>query len=117
MFLDMGAVLSIPGTVTYKNSELAEVVRYVPLDRLLSETDAPFLTPQPKRGKRNEPAFVKLVVEEIARIKQRPIEEIGSCLAQNLRSHLHAPSGRDSHEACRYRRRHAGRQLRKRAKR
>ncbi|OPY65490.1 MAG: putative deoxyribonuclease YcfH [Syntrophorhabdaceae bacterium PtaU1.Bin034] len=73
--------LSIPGTVTYKNTGLTDIVRHVPLDRLLSETDAPFLTPEPKRGRRNEPAYVRLVVETIARIKQQPVEEVASALA------------------------------------
>jgi TatD DNase family protein len=82
--LDMGFFLSVPGTVTYKNSGLAEVVRYVPLDRLLSETDAPFLTPQPNRGERNEPANVGLVAAEIARIKQKPMEEVVPLLADTF---------------------------------
>jgi len=79
--LDMGMYLSIPGTVTYKKTGLVPLVRYVPLDRLLSETDAPFLTPEPKRGSRNEPALVKLVVEEIARIKAKPVEEVAQVIA------------------------------------
>lgn len=82
--LDLGFFLSIPGTVTYKNSGLADVVRYVPADRLLSETDAPFLSPQPKRGKRNEPAFVRIVAEEMARIKQMDIEELGAIIAETF---------------------------------
>ena len=79
--LDMGMYLSIPGTVTYKNTGLLPIVHYVPLDRLLSETDAPFLTPEPKRGGRNEPALVKLVVEAIARIKEKPVEEVARVIA------------------------------------
>lgn len=82
--LDMGMYLSIPGTITYKNSGLAEIVRYAPLERLLSETDAPFLAPQPYRGKRNEPAFVKLVVREIAQIKGLAVEEIATVLADSF---------------------------------
>jgi TatD DNase family protein len=83
-FLDMGMYLSIPGTVTYKNSGLTEIVRYVPLDRLLSETDAPFLTPQPHRGKRNQPAYVGLVVQEIARIKEMGVEETARILGETF---------------------------------
>jgi TatD DNase family protein len=82
--IDMGCCLSIPGTITYGNVQLAEVVRAAPLDNLLSETDAPFLTPVPKRGKRNEPAMVRLVVEEIARIKQKTVEETASVLWNNF---------------------------------
>jgi TatD DNase family protein len=90
--LDLGFFLSIPGTVTYKNSTLGDVVRYVPFDRLLSETDAPFLTPQPKRGKRNEPANVCLVAREIARIKQTAVEEAAPLLADTF-SRVFLPSG------------------------
>ncbi len=84
--LDMGVFLSIPGTVTYRNSGLPEVLRYVPLDRLLSETDAPFLSPQPHRGKRNEPAFVKRIVEEIAAIKQQASDEVAALLTGTFTS-------------------------------
>jgi TatD DNase family protein len=82
--LDMGAYLSIPGTVTYKNSIVSEVVRQVPLDRILSETDSPFLSPAPHRGKRNEPAYVAVVVEEIARVKNMDIQMVASVLEQNF---------------------------------
>jgi TatD DNase family protein len=82
--LDMGMYLSIPGTITYKNSGLTEIVGYVPLDRLLSETDAPFLTPQPHRGKRNQPAYVGLVVQEIARIKEMDVKETARVLGETF---------------------------------
>jgi TatD DNase family protein len=82
----MGMYLSVPGTVTYKNSLLPGIVRYAPLDRLLSETDAPFLTPTPHRGKRNEPAMVRLVVEEIAHIRQQSVEEVASALMATFKS-------------------------------
>jgi TatD DNase family protein len=83
--LDMGFYLSIPGTVTYrKASSLQEILRYMPLDRMLSETDAPFLTPEPHRGKRNEPAFVSLVVAKIAESLGRPVEEISPVLCENF---------------------------------
>ena len=84
--LDMGIYLSIPGTVTYPGTGLAKIVAYAPLDRLLSETDAPFLAPVPKRGRRNEPAFVKLVVERMALIKARPVEEVASALADTFKA-------------------------------
>ncbi len=83
--LDMGFHLSIPGTVTYRNSSaLREILHYMPLDRILPETDAPFLTPEPYRGKRNEPALVTLVVAQIAESLGRPIEEISSVLCNNF---------------------------------
>ncbi len=84
-FLDMGFAISIPGTITYKNSHsLADVVRFTPIDRLLAETDAPFLTPHPHRGKRNEPSFVKLTIEKIAQLKGKTIEETATHLTQNF---------------------------------
>src|SRR5690625_2414889 len=65
--LDMNFYISLGGPVTFKNAPLPkEVAKQVPLDRLLVETDAPFLAPHPYRGKRNEPAYVKLVAEQIA---------------------------------------------------
>jgi TatD DNase family protein len=82
--LDMGMYLSVPGTITYKNSGLTEIVRHVPLERLLSETDAPFLTPHPHRGKRNEPAFVRYAVEAIARAKEQTVEDTAVVLAQTF---------------------------------
>jgi TatD DNase family protein len=83
--LDMGFYISIPGTITYANAkESVEVVRNIPLDRLLAETDAPFLTPVPHRGKRNEPSFVKLTVKKISEIKNRDVEEVASNLSGNF---------------------------------
>jgi len=83
--LDMGFYISIPGTITYKNAQKAEeVVKNVPIDRLLAETDAPFLTPVPHRGKRNEPRFVKYTFETIARIRKADIEEIASNILNNF---------------------------------
>lgn len=84
--LDMGMYLSVPGTVTYQNAGLAKVVRYAPLDRLLSETDAPFLTPASEKGKRNEPAFVERVVREIAALKSKTIEETAAVIMETFRS-------------------------------
>jgi len=75
--LDMGFYISIPGTITFRNSgQLRDVVKKVPMDRLLVETDAPFLTPQPKRGGRNEPAYVIYTALRIAEIKGVPVEEV-----------------------------------------
>jgi TatD DNase family protein len=84
--LDLGFFLSIPGTVTYKNSSLGDVMRYVPVERLLSETDSPFLTPHPKRGKRNEPDNVRIVVREMAQIKQMAVEELAAVLDRTFGS-------------------------------
>ena len=83
--LDMGFYLSVPGTITYKNaSELREILRHAPLERILPETDAPFLTPEPHRGKRNEPGFVSIVVKKIAEAVNRPLEDVSSTLCNNF---------------------------------
>jgi TatD DNase family protein len=75
--LDMGFYISIPGTITFRNSgQLRDVVKKVPMNRLLVETDAPFLTPQQKRGGRNEPAYVIYTAFRIAEIKGVPVEEV-----------------------------------------
>lgn len=76
-YLNMGYYLGIGGVVTYKNGvKLKEVVSYMPLDRILLETDAPYLTPVPFRGKRNSSEKIHYVVEEIARLKQVSQEEV-----------------------------------------
>lgn len=83
-YVKLGAYISISGPVTYKNAPLKrEVVRAVPLDRLLIETDAPYLTPEPKRGMRNEPAFVSYVLRQIAELKQISPEEAAEKTYEN----------------------------------
>lgn len=80
----LGFYLGISGPLTFKNArDLPDVVAAAPLDRLLVETDAPFLSPHPYRGKRNEPARVRLVAEKIAQIKALPFEEISRQLTDN----------------------------------
>jgi TatD DNase family protein len=83
--LDMGFYISIPGTITYANTQKAtEVVKNIPMDRLLAETDAPFLTPVPHRGKRNEPHFVKYTIARLAQIKGKDIEEVAASIRENF---------------------------------
>lgn len=80
--LDLGFYLGFDGNITYKGvppgetTALADLVKYAPLDRILTETDSPFLTPAPYRGQRNEPQNVIIVGQEIARLKQISIEEV-----------------------------------------
>lgn len=84
--LDMNFYISLGGPVTFKNAPLPkEVAKEVPLDRLLIETDAPFLAPHPNRGKRNEPAYVRLVAEQIATLRDMSVEEIGEITTRNAR--------------------------------
>ena len=85
--LDMGFYISISGIITFKNADrLREVVNIVPLDRLLIETDAPYLAPVPNRGKRNEPAFVKDTAEYLAKLKNVSIEKLVSTTTNNFLS-------------------------------
>ncbi|MGQ9488240.1 MAG: TatD family hydrolase [Armatimonadota bacterium] len=75
--IEMGWYLGIGGVVTFKNAHtLREVVRQMPLERLLLETDAPYLAPMPHRGKRNEPAYIPLIGAQVSAIKGEPIEQI-----------------------------------------
>ena len=83
-FLDLGLHLGIGGPVTYpKNGLLREAVRNIPMERLLIETDCPYLTPVPYRGRRNEPAYVAYVAEEVAALKGVAIEDIASQTTEN----------------------------------
>lgn len=83
-FLDLGMHISLSGVVTFKKAvEVHEVAKTVPLDRLLIETDAPYLAPVPYRGKRNEPSYVKFVAEEIAKLRGLTLEEVGSITMSN----------------------------------
>ena len=83
-YLDCGFFLSIPGTVTNPRSQtLREVARKAPLNRLLLETDAPHLTPVPKRGHKNEPAFLHFTAREVARLRKIPYEKLAEATSQN----------------------------------
>src|SRR5262249_3268253 len=74
-YLDLGLDVSVSGIVTFRNADaLRDAVRHVPLDRLLVETDAPYLAPVPHRGKRNEPAHVRVVAEGVAAVRGEPFE-------------------------------------------
>ncbi|NIK80068.1 TatD DNase family protein [Paenibacillus castaneae] len=82
--LDMNFYISFGGPLTFKNARVPkEVLRQVPLDRILIETDAPYLAPHPLRGKRNESAFVSLVAETAAEILGKTVEEIGAITTEN----------------------------------
>lgn len=82
--LDVGFYLSFSGPVTFKKAvELHDVVQRVPLDRILIETDAPYLTPHPYRGKRNEPSYVAYVAEAIARLRDLSLDEVATITTAN----------------------------------
>lgn len=83
--LDMGLYISISGIVTFKNAkELQEAVKFIPLDRMLVETDSPYLAPVPKRGKTNEPSYTKYVVDFISELKGIAAEEVAEQTTQNF---------------------------------
>jgi len=86
-YLDLGFYLSFTGIITFKNAQsLREVVRKVPLERMFVETDSPYLTPVPHRGKRNEPAYVRLVAETVAQIKTLALQEVARITTTNVRA-------------------------------
>ncbi|MDE3840522.1 hydrolase TatD [Bacillus methanolicus] len=84
--MEMNFYISLAGPVTFKNAKMPkEVAEAIPLDRLLIETDCPYLTPHPFRGKRNEPAYVKLVAEQIAEIKGLTVEDVAKATTENAK--------------------------------
>jgi TatD DNase family protein len=83
--LDIGLYISMSGIITFKNAtDLQEIVKYVPLDRLLIETDSPYLAPTPMRGKQNEPAFVRYVAEKVAELKNITSKEVANATTHNF---------------------------------
>jgi TatD DNase family protein len=83
--LDMGFHISFSGIVTFRNAQdLRDVARLVPLDRMLIETDSPYLAPVPHRGKQNEPAFVPFVARAIADVRGVPVEQIADATSRNF---------------------------------
>jgi TatD DNase family protein len=82
--IELGFLIGVDGPVTYRNArQLPAIVKDLPLNRLLIETDAPFLTPHPHRGKRNEPAYVRLVAEKIADLKNLSLQEVAQTTTVN----------------------------------
>ena len=82
----LGFYVSFAGPVTFdKSVKVKEIAAAVPLDRLLVETDSPYLTPNPYRGRRNEPAHVRFVAEEIARLRNLPLEAVAEATTANVR--------------------------------
>jgi len=83
--LDLGFYISFSGIITFKNAaDLREVVGFVPLDRMLIETDSPYLAPMPYRGKTNNPSYVPLVAKQIAEIKKLPLEAVAASTCGNF---------------------------------
>ncbi len=84
--LELGFLISFSGIITFKNAQaLRDVARKVPLESILVETDSPYLAPVPYRGKTNEPAYVRFVAEELARIKELPLATVAEATTENFR--------------------------------
>lgn len=81
--IQMDFMLGIGGVITYKSAKLPEVIRHIPVEYLILETDAPYLTPVPHRGKRNESAYVRLVLDQVANALEKSPEEIALTTTQN----------------------------------
>jgi len=89
-FLDRGFLISFAGSVTFKKADrLRAVAAEIPLDRLLTETDCPYLAPVPHRGKRSEPAYVREVTQALAALHDRTEEEMGTQAVQNFMTLFH----------------------------
>ena len=84
-YIDLGFHLSFSGVITFTR-DYDEIIKYVPLDRVLIETDAPFVAPVPNRGKRNEPSYVKFTAEKLAEIKNMTFNEVSLETTKNARS-------------------------------
>lgn len=85
-YIKLGFIISIGGPLTFKNARVVkEVAKEIPLEHMIIETDSPYLTPVPYRGKRNEPMFVKYVAEEIAKIKEIDVEEVIKVTNENTK--------------------------------
>ncbi len=82
---EYGFKLGIGGVLTFKNSGLAEQIKNIGLEHLILETDAPYLAPQPHRGKRNQPAYIPLIAQKLAEVKGVSITEIGDITTQNAK--------------------------------
>ncbi len=92
--IEMGFLISFAGNVTYpKNQPLRDVAREIPLDRILTETDSPFLAPQGRRGKRNEPAFVVEVAQALANVRDLAADEVAAATAANFRQFFRLGAG------------------------
>ena len=84
-YFELGFSVSIPGVVTFSN-EVAKVVKELPIERILAETDCPYAAPTPHRGKRNEPIFVIYTIRKIAELKQLPLEDVRECFLNNAKA-------------------------------
>ena len=84
-YIKMGFVIGVGGVMTFKNSKISEIIKEIPIDKLILETDSPFLAPDPFRGKTNEPKYIKNIVEYLADLKHIDISEIEEKTNKNIK--------------------------------
>lgn len=85
MYISLGFKLGIGGVLTFKNSKLKDVLKELELSNIVTETDSPYLTPEPYRGKKNEPKYVKEIISKISEIKEMDIESVEKIIEQNVK--------------------------------
>lgn len=85
MYISLGFKLGIGGVLTFKNSKLKDVLKELELSNIVTETDSPYLTPEPYRGKINEPKYVKEIISKISEIKEMDIESVEKIIEQNVK--------------------------------
>lgn len=83
-YINMGYVIGIGGVMTFKNSKISEIIKQLPLDKLVLETDAPFLAPEPFRGKQNEPKYIKIIAEYLANLMNIDILDVEKITNKNI---------------------------------
>ena len=84
-FIKLGYLIGIGGVVTFKNTNLKDVVRNIPMESIITETDGPYLSPTPFRGKMNKPEYIKLIVDEIASLKSLSVNEVEMQIDKNVK--------------------------------
>jgi len=83
--VDLGFFISFSGIITFKNAQaIRDVAKVIPLESILIETDSPYLAPVPNRGKTNEPSYVRYVLEEVARVKELPVDTVAQATTKNF---------------------------------
>jgi TatD DNase family protein len=90
--VQLGLHISFAGPITYNGKKARDILKWIPEDRILVETDCPYLTPVPYRGKRNEPAYVKYVLERVAEYLEKPVDEVGRVTEENTRKLFNLPT-------------------------
>ena len=84
IFMKLGFYFGVGGVMTFKNSKIDQVIKNIPLDRIVLETDSPYLTPEPFRKYSNEPKYIKTIAEYLANLKGVSIEEVSSITEKNV---------------------------------